>query len=438
MPLYINAEKQPDHIHRVLPDVHYIQFNLLPTVTPGEGIVYWDANYGTGVIGLPGGNYNLPIGQAMVLPGRVKNTSGSDMSRGQIVYISGVSGQQAIVSLAKADVEATSASTIAFLAEDIKNNQQGYAITQGILIGTTAEPIDTSAYAVGATLWLSAVTAGAYINSMPAAPNHAVIVGKVWRSHATEGEIFVKIVNGFEFYELHDVADGLSAPTAGGLLAWNGTNLLWEQATNLVYNFTTEALAATSLRIGSSATNYVDISATGIALAGTARKHKEIRFYPKNVEPGVSAPAEALRPIGASGNVQKTVLQFSKTVQQDVYFEIHPDYDQDDTVNHKFHIVWVPGSGWTAGNYVWKLEYLVKTEAADLSTGAPTTISADVTPTSATTTIETIFANTIDLNIGQVAYCHFYRDVASDNGDDTGDVNLFESEYTVSTLGEAM
>lgn len=185
------------------------------------------------------------------------------------------------------------------------------------------------------------------------------------------------------------------------------------------------------------AANNISLSASGLTLNGSARTKKEIRIFVTGVEKGVSSPADALRSIGASGNVKKAVLQFSKVTQQDVYFEVHPSYEQDDSVNHEFHIVWVPGTGWSAGNFVFKMEFLIKDEAADLTTGAPTTISADVTPANATDTIETVFAVTYDLNIGQVLYGHLYRDVAADNGDDTADLNLIESEYTVNSLGEA-
>jgi len=206
---------------------------------------------------------------------------------------------------------------------------------------------------------------------------------------------------------------------------------MWHDGTNNQIRLTNG-----SLQIGDG-TNYTQIATDGtITLHGTAKTKKEIRIPIGALGKGASTPTEALRSIGVSGNVKKNVLQFSKVTQQDIYLEIHPNYEQDDGVNHELHLVWVPGTGYTSGNYIWKVEYLIKDESGDLTTGTPTTISVDVTPSNATDMIETVFPDTYDLNIGQVLFGHLYRDVASDNADDVGSINLIESEYTVNSLGE--
>ena len=192
--------------------------------------------------------------------------------------------------------------------------------------------------------------------------------------------------------------------------------------------------------LGNDDSSYSFFDSNGfLTLFSNARAKKEIRIGVSGFEKGVSAPTSALRAIGASGGIKKAVLQFSKTVQQDIYFEVHPNYNQDDSVNHEFHLIWIPGEAWTTGNYVWKLEYLIKAESGEnILTGTPTTISADVTPANATNMIETVFAETYDLNIGQILFAHLYRDVASDNGDDVGSINLIESEYVINSFGEKM
>jgi hypothetical protein len=173
--------------------VSNIQFNLDNTDTPGEGEVIWDAEEGAMSTGMPGGEVSLSNGMEMFLPRRVKNTSGSDMKNGQYVYISGGTGVNAIISLAKADVAATSESTIAMLTEDIDNNQFGYATTFGIVRGSAEQPIDTSSLSPGDPIYLSADTAGAFTGTMPEHPNYLVVSGYVFRSHATEGWVVVKI-----------------------------------------------------------------------------------------------------------------------------------------------------------------------------------------------------------------------------------------------------
>jgi hypothetical protein len=123
----------------------------------------------------------------------VKNSTGADMSNGDLVYISGGSGVNVNVTLAKGDASATAEPTIAMLTEDIPNNGQGWATAFGLVRGSTAQPIDTSSYSVGDVLYLSAATAGAWTDTMPAHPNYSSRIGTVFRSHATEGVIFVNI-----------------------------------------------------------------------------------------------------------------------------------------------------------------------------------------------------------------------------------------------------
>lgn len=172
-------------------------------------------------------------------------------------------------------------------------------------------------------------------------------------------------------------------------------------------------------------------------MLGTARVQKELRIQAYATHNGVSAPTETTRAVGASGTVEIPVLQFSKTSQQDVYFVFHAPEDMDYTVPASFHLMWQPGAAWTSGNYMWKLEYLIMNgNGATLLAGTPTTISADITPSNATTNLETTFAGDITLAIDQMMVCHFYRDVANDNADDVGSVGFFEIHYTSNKLGE--
>jgi hypothetical protein len=192
-------------------------------------------------------------------------------------------------------------------------------------------------------------------------------------------------------------------------------------------------------RFGDSTTNYATFAADGeLNLVGTARVKKEVRIESIRTELGSSAPSETTRAVGASGGVLLPVLQFSQVTQQDCYFTIPTPSDMDTSVAANFHLMWQPGTAWTTGNYMWKLEYLVLNEnGATLLAGTPTTISADVTPSNATTNIETVFSSTITLAVDQYVVCHFYRDVANDNADAVGSVTYFELNYTVNKLGVA-
>lgn len=157
-----------------------------------------------------------------------------------------------------------------------------------------------------------------------------------------------------------------------------------------------------------------------------------------SIKSGVSAPIEALRAVGASGGVLIDVQQFSQIQQNDVYFEFHPPKELQTTTPVQFHLMWLPGAAWTVGNYLWKLEYLLMDEDAAYNTGTPQTIEMDVTPANALNMIETEFTTTIPItDREQILMCHFYRDVAGDNADSTGDVNFFEIKYRIDRLGSA-
>lgn len=130
----------------------------------------------------------------------VRNETGATLTKGTVVYISGASGNKATVSKAIANADATSAQTFGVIYSDLPNNQNGDALVFGEIAG-----LNTSAYAEGTQLYLSATTAGDYTSVKQYAPNHLVYIGVVTRQHANQGSIEIKIQNGYELDELHDV-----------------------------------------------------------------------------------------------------------------------------------------------------------------------------------------------------------------------------------------
>jgi hypothetical protein len=139
------------------------------------------------------------------------------------VYINGASGNKATVTKAIATGDTTSAQTLGLIQADISTNNNGYVILAGEIAG-----LDTSAFTAGVQLYLSSTTAGAYTTTKQYAPNHLVYVGVVTRSHANQGTIEVRIQNGYEMDELHNVS--AQNPTDGQLLIYNDTTNLWEKA----------------------------------------------------------------------------------------------------------------------------------------------------------------------------------------------------------------
>ena len=136
-----------------------------------------------------------------------------------VVYINGAQGNRTVFSKAQANL-ATADKTIGVLTQDITNNQEGFATLAGLVRG-----IDTSAWAEGSELWLSAATAGLLTNIKPPAPNNAVSLGYVVRSHASLGSIYVRVAVRESIRELHDVV--ITAPTDGQVLVYDAATSTW-------------------------------------------------------------------------------------------------------------------------------------------------------------------------------------------------------------------
>ena len=163
-------------------------------------------------------------GQASTLVREVKNMTGATLTKGTVVYISGANGNKPLVSKALATTDALSSRTFGLLQSDILNNGLGNCVIIGDLSG-----LNTSAFTEGAQLYLSGVTAGTYTETKILAPTHLVYVGKVTRSHPTQGQIEVGIQNGYELSEIHDVA--LSSEANNQALVYESSTDLWKNKT---------------------------------------------------------------------------------------------------------------------------------------------------------------------------------------------------------------
>jgi hypothetical protein len=171
------------------------------------------------------------VTQAQNLVTEVYNSTGATLTKGTIVYINGGQGNLPTVTKALATSDATSAQTYGIVRTDITNMNNGYVTVIGNL-----ENIDTQAYAAGTQLYLSGTTAGAWTDVKPYAPIHLVYVGIVVRSHPTQGVIEVKIQNGFELDELHNVS--AQSPNNGDILQYNSSTSLWTSVAGTTSNIT--------------------------------------------------------------------------------------------------------------------------------------------------------------------------------------------------------
>jgi hypothetical protein len=153
----------------------------------------------------------------------IKNSTGATLTKGTAVYVSGASGDNVLVSKAQANSEGTSSKTLGLLHNDVTNGATGQVITEGTLYG-----FNTSAATVGDPVWLSPTTAGGLVYGLankPTVPNHMVYLGVVIRSHAVNGAIYVKVQNGYELDELHDVK--ITNPQPKQVIKRDPTNQFW-------------------------------------------------------------------------------------------------------------------------------------------------------------------------------------------------------------------
>ncbi len=160
---------------------------------------------------------------AQVVRFLVKNTTGTTITKGSAVYVSGATGDNALISLASATSETTSSKTLGITAEDIATDAFGYVIEAGYLTN-----IDTSATTAGAAVWLGNTPGSLVFVNPPAEPSHAVYLGVVVRVQSNNGSILVKVQNGYEIDELHDVS--AASPTDLDILQYKGSSSLWTKA----------------------------------------------------------------------------------------------------------------------------------------------------------------------------------------------------------------
>jgi hypothetical protein len=175
----------------------------------------------TGVV-VSTGAYSSNVNETLMRIVR-KSTAGT-ITKGQAVYVVGSTGTHLTVELADASTEATAATTIGVAAESISDVSDGYMIVAGLLTGLSTLP--TASFTNGAALWLSE-TAGALTTTRPTQPAHGVAMGWVINaSNGSAGSAYIKIINGQEIEELHDVL--IVSATANNVLMYDSADSLWK------------------------------------------------------------------------------------------------------------------------------------------------------------------------------------------------------------------
>lgn len=164
---------------------------------------------------------------ALVVDVKINQIGG--ILKGQAVYVNGADGTNILVGKADYSTEATSSKTLGLIVTSGANNAFTKVITEGKLKGTGTEPLNTNSAIQGDPVWLGANGNLIYgLANKPYAPNHLVFIGVVVRVSATVGEIYVKVQNGFELDEIHNVDIITNPPIDNDVLTFDSVTGLWK------------------------------------------------------------------------------------------------------------------------------------------------------------------------------------------------------------------
>lgn len=203
-----------------------------PTGTAEVGTTRWNNTIGSSETTLKGGNVILKNGVDLVARVVNKVSPNTTLTKAayQAVRVSGAQGQRLAVALAQANNDLNSADTIGLVTETIATNQEGFIMTVGQLenINTTGS-LQGETWADGDVLYLSPTTAGRITKVKPTGAGHIVVIGYVEYAHQNNGKIYVKIMNGWELDELHDV--DITNPANNEALIYESSTSLWKNKT---------------------------------------------------------------------------------------------------------------------------------------------------------------------------------------------------------------
>ena len=191
-----------------------------------QGTLYWNSDEET--LSLVTNGESFELGQKTEI--HVKNQTGAQINKGEVVYASGTVGNSGRILITKMIANGTipAKRIMGVTAENIADGADGKIITFGKL-----KNIDTSSFSDGDILYVSASTAGAFQNTEPAqASGHVSLpIGYVIHAHSN-GQIFIRVTpideNEYQDYDagLTDIA-GLT-PSDGNFIVGDGSNWVAE------------------------------------------------------------------------------------------------------------------------------------------------------------------------------------------------------------------
>ncbi len=213
------------NVHKHLNKDEAARVEYLDIIQNGHACVPGRLCYDSATNGLTFGlstSVSLNVGEEFLF--RARNNEGSEITNGQVVYLSGAQGTNPLIALA--DKDTTDAYDVLGVAtEDIADSGFGYTTAAGHVRG-----IDMSAFTTGDELWLG--DDGAMQSTQPNAPAASVYMGIVLDDHATQGEMLARVRPIPKLWELSDV-DRSVVLSDGDAYRWVAANNRFELSTLL-------------------------------------------------------------------------------------------------------------------------------------------------------------------------------------------------------------
>lgn len=205
--------------------------DLVPTASQAhsEGRLWYDSDVDTFIVYNAESDISGNVMEEMWVP--VRNSTGSTITDGQVVYFSGATGGRPNIILAKAD-DAATALVAGIATHDIENNTNGYITTVGLIRGA----INTVGLSGGDPLYLSAATDGLMTATPPTPPDFIILCARVMTVSANGDIMFsterLDFTNGVVLSSLDTVGDltihgddlFMATNTDKALLVADGTN----------------------------------------------------------------------------------------------------------------------------------------------------------------------------------------------------------------------
>lgn len=211
-----------------------LSLDLSPTGIASVGTTRWNNTIGSSETTLKGGSVVLKNGVDLVARVVNKVSPNTTLTKADYtaVRISGAQGQRLAVAYAQANNDNNSADTIGLVIETIPTNQEGFIMTVGQLEGVnTTGALQGESWSDGDVLYLSPTNPGKLTNVKPIAPDHIIVIGYVEYAHQNNGKIYVKIMNGWEIDELHNVR--ITNVQNSQVLIYNSTLAVWENTSTI-------------------------------------------------------------------------------------------------------------------------------------------------------------------------------------------------------------